>query len=201
MKTHEKLKMLLKQKGRGSQSALARLLGEDRATISKWAHGTKPVPRNKIKRVADFLGVTIDYLLDDQQEKPMMRLIPKIGYASCGVPTDHFYDENVEYIPAPPDINTDGVYAVTAYGDSMLPKIADGEEVICDTKRPIHNKDIVHYTYEDESGIKQFIRQDDGSVMLMPLNNDCDDCKPIYIPADKTELLRAVKCVRVYKLL
>lgn len=201
MQIHEKLKMLLKQKGRGSQAKLAKMLGEDTGFVSRWVSGKQPIPRNKLKAVANFLGVTVDYLLDDSQEKPAIRLVPLIGKASCGVPSDHFYDENYEYVEAPFDIDPEGVYAVEAFGDSMHPKIEDGETVLCDTKRPIHSGDIVHYTFDGESGIKKIIKNPDGSVTLMPLNEDCPDCNPIFIPKERANDLHAVKCVRVYKVL
>ncbi|TWO21854.1 S24 family peptidase [Campylobacter hyointestinalis] len=48
------------------------------------------------------------------------------------------------------------LYAVIANGDSMIPEIDDGDEVICDPKADILSGDIVHYQINDESAIKVF---------------------------------------------
>lgn len=198
MKLHEKLRMLVDERGRGTQARLAELTGDARSTVNKWLSGKQPPPKHKLKKIADFFGVTIDYLLDDTQEIPITRYAPLIGVASCGVPLGSFPISD-EYVSIPPDIDPEGTYAVRAYGDSMYPKIEDGEIVLCSTKKPPSNGTIVHYTYNGDSGIKKIIYNKDGSATLMPLNLDCDGCTPIHIPADNIDDLIARRCVFVYK--
>jgi SOS-response transcriptional repressor LexA len=200
MNIHEKLAYLVKQKGRGAQARLAETTNDERSTINKWITGKQSVPKSKLKTIADFFGVTVDYLLDDTQEKPITRYVPKIGVASCGVPTTSFFASD-EYVPVPPGIDPEGVYAVEAIGDSMFPKISEGETIFCNTKRPIHDGDIVHYTFDGESGIKVFRKSNDGGVMLLPVNQECDGCAPIAIPKNRLNDLSMSKCVGVYKLL
>lgn len=198
MKTHEKLKMLLKEKGRGSQAELARILNEDKGFVSRWVSGKQEIPKNKMKIVAEFLNVTMDYLYDDNQDIPLNRYIPMIGKASCGVPTSHYY-ENAEYIACPMDVDASSAYAVEAFGDSMHPTIADGETVVCDTKKPPIDNSIVHYTYDGESGIKRLKRQKDGSIILLPDNPNCEGCEPIIIPKDAASDLYIARCTKVFK--
>ena len=201
MKMHEKLKMLLKEKGRGSQAKLAKLLSEDKGFVSRWVSGKQEVPKSKLKQVANYLSVTVDYLLDDTQDIPLNRYIPMIGKASCGVPSNNFYSDSDEYIAVPPNVDATSSYAVEASGDSMMPSISDGEIVICDTKKPPADNAIVHYTFDGESGIKRIKRQNDGSIILLPDNSNCEGCSPIVIPNDRTSELYIARCVRVFKIL
>jgi len=200
MKLHEKLRYLVDERGRGAQARLAEITGDARPTISKWLSGKQEPPKHKLKPIADFFGVTVDYLLDDTQDKPLLRYAPLIGLASCGVPTESFNLVN-EYVPIPPGIDPEGVYAVTAFGDSMHPTISDGETVLCSAKKPPSNGTIVHYTYNGESGIKKIIYNQDGSVTLMPLNMDCPGCTPIHIPKENVGDLIARRCITAYKML
>jgi repressor LexA len=200
MKTHEKLKMLLREKGRGAQTKLAEMLNEDKGFVSRWVSGKQEIPKSKLKAVANFLNVTVDYLLDETQEIPLNRYIPLIGEASCGVPMGAYYDSS-EYIAVPPGVDPASSYAVKASGDSMWPTIADGEIVVCDTKKPPSDNSVVHYTFDGESGIKRVKRQSDGSVILLPDNTSCDGCDPIIIPKERVSELYTARCTRVFKTL
>ena len=200
MTLHEKLRYLVDERGRGTQARLAELTGDARPTISKWLSGKQEPPKHKLKKIADFFGVTVDYLLDDSQDMPIVRYAPLIGLASCGVPVESFPMTD-EYVPIPPGIDPEGTYAVKAFGDSMYPTISDGETVLCSTKKPPSNGTIVHYTFDGESGIKKIIYNSDGSITLMPLNMDCDGCTPIHIPKERVEDLIARRCVTAFKLL
>ncbi len=197
MNIHEKIQMLLKKKGRGSQKELAGILGEDKTYLNKWVNGIKPVPQQHLLGTALFLGVTVDYLMDDNQEIPLIKHVPLIGEASCGVPVNGFYgDGDVEYVPATSDIYLDTAYAVKADGDSMLPTISHGEIVYCDTGKPPSDNTIVHYTFDGDSGIKRIRRQKDGSIMLLPDNHDYS---PIIIPKERTEDILLARCTKVFK--
>lgn len=66
MTTYEKIKDLCEKAG-FSISALSKNIpgvSVNRASITGWKNGSKPRPE-KIKAIADFFGVTTEYLLDD----------------------------------------------------------------------------------------------------------------------------------------
>jgi len=76
----------------------------------------------------------------------------------------------------------------------MLPKISNGDIVICDKNMICENGNIVHYTTIDgESGIKKYTRDEtSGMITLYPLNTD--NYTPIVIQRDD---LRCVRCFRI----
>jgi len=193
---HEKVQYLLKNKGRGSQKELARVLGEDVTYLNKWVKGTKPIPQKYLLPTALHLGVTVDYLLDDKQEIPENKQIPIIGNSLSSVPIKSFYDENIKYIPVLPNINASTSYAIYAKGDNMLHSISDNDIVICDASKPPVDNTIVHYTYNNKSGINRVKSQEDGSIILIPDNKEYP---PVVIPKDKRNNLSTARCIRIIK--
>lgn len=193
MNIEQKVERLLNKMGRGSKARLAEYLGVNRSYIGRWINDpTYGIPRDKVKGIANFFGVTADYLLDDTQDIPVNTKVPVLGMASCGVPNGYFGDD-VQYIDLPSNIAGAGVYGVIADGDSMLPKIQDRSIVICNKDLDISNGDIVHYTINGESGIKRY-REKDNEIILEPLNPAYES---VRYPGDEIESIRLAKCISV----
>lgn len=60
-KFHEKLKMLRKKKGL-TQQEIAELLGVKRNTYSDWENCKCKPNYEKLEKIADFFGVSLDWL-------------------------------------------------------------------------------------------------------------------------------------------
>jgi len=167
---------------------IAEQMGVSTSTVIHWSNGRR-FPKNEelIKKLAGVLGVNV---ADFFGEEIPIKTVPLIGVASCGVPNIAFPDA-IEYIPVPEEYARDGVYAVKADGDSMLPDIKHGDIILCDKNMNVENGNIVHYTTIDgESGLKKY--QDvNGMITLYPLNTD--GYAPIII--DKNDL----RCARAFK--
>lgn len=63
----EKLKKLRKEK-KVTQEQLAKIIGVERSSIGKYETGTQP-STDIMKRIADYFGVTVDYLLGREETK------------------------------------------------------------------------------------------------------------------------------------
>ncbi len=181
------------------QKAIVELLGVNQGTLAKWLSikedNRRDLPNTVLAQIAGVLNVDVEFLLglQDEKRKSNVSSIPLIGLASCGVPTT-FYNDDIQHIPVSEDIARDGVYAVTAEGDSMLTKIKHGDIIICDKEMPCENGNIVHYTTIDgESGIKKYrCNPETKMVTLSPLNAEYD---PIMIHHED------VKCARCFKIM
>ena len=172
-----------------SQEDLAKILGVNRVSISNYEKDKNTPTLANLKKIREALDLSADYFEED--EKIKVKYIPLIGLASCGIPNTSYHDD-MEYIPVSPDIARDGVYAVCADGDSMLPKITNGDIIICDKEMHCDHGNIVHYTHIDgESGLKKYLIDDKGIVTLMPLNSN-------YLPimCDVQDL----RCARAFKI-
>ena len=58
----------LRKKGRLSQQTLANQIGVFRNTISNWETGYSQISLENAKKVAEYFGVTIEYLLGSESE-------------------------------------------------------------------------------------------------------------------------------------
>ena len=194
MNAKNKLEKLLKEKGRGSYTRLAEYLNVPRNYITRWAKDSNyGFPYDYTPKIAKFFNVPVEYFFEKEEENiPLTRYLPIIGEASCGVPTNHYYGENVEYYPVSNDLYSNERYLIKAVGDSMLPRIKDGDLVLCDASMIVENGDIVHYTLNGESGIKKLIKNENNAIMLMPLNTDYT---PIAIT--QNDELKVAKCIKV----
>ena len=57
----------LRKKGRLSQQALADQIGVFRNTISNWETGYSQISLENAQKVAEYFGVTIEYLLESDK--------------------------------------------------------------------------------------------------------------------------------------
>ena len=184
----DKVKLLIKEKNI-SQKTLAEELGTYPANISDiLKRKGRKFQTEHIPKLAKLFNVSESYLLGSDEIK--IKTIPLIGLASCGVPNIAYYDD-VEHIPVPAELARDGVYAVKAVGDSMLPKIHENDIIICDKEMECCSGNIVHYTTIDgESGLKKYLIDENNVVTLMPLNSDF---KPIMCDKNDLRCARAIK--------
>ena len=195
MDAKEKLKELLEKKGRGAASQLAEFLNVPRNYITRWVNDEKyNFPYEYINNIAKFFHVSPSYFIEEDDKIPLTHYLPVIGEASCGVPVNHFYYQDYDKIPVTAELYREGRYAVKATGDSMLPRIKQGDIVLCDKEMYIDNGSVVHYTLNGESGLKKVIvNENNKPVMLMPLN---DKYQPI--PLKENDNLRMAKCFKVF---
>jgi len=141
--------------------------------------------------IADYFNVTIDYLVG--KEHLPSKVIPLIGRSSCGIPKEYALD-GYEPVPIPEDLFKTGMYAVEADGDSMKPKINDGDIVYCCPNQHIDSGRIVHYWLDGESGIKRYkINEAQTIISLIPIN--IEDFEIITIHCDEKHELHMAKVV------
>jgi repressor LexA len=157
------------------QKDLSIAVGIPASTLSRILNkkGGRKFAPEQVADIAKFFKVSTDFLYGFE-ENMKQKLVPLIGKSSCGKPKD--YDLNgYEPVPVPSDMYRDGMYAVEAEGDSMSPKINDGDIVYCQPNRIIDNGNIVHYWLNGESGIKKYKINEQGTIIsLIPINSDYD---------------------------
>lgn len=119
--------------------------------------------------------------------------VPVIGRVTAGQPI-LAVEEIEDYIPYPTN-GEDGLFALRVIGYSMKNiGIMDGDIVIADKNAYIRTGDIVIGMDGDEATVKRYIKQNDGTVIFMPENEDFD---PIF-PKNPSILGKVVGCYRKY---
>lgn len=171
------------------QSDLALILNVKQNTISNWETERTEVDRESTLKLADFFGVTVDYLLgrekptisntekvvdfpkpkiQDEVELNDIYPIPLLGRVVAGVPIEAQEDiEGYVYISYRP---SEEYFSVRVHGDSMINAgIFDGSILIVHKQEEAVSGDIVVAMLNGEQTVKRFKVYGD-SVFLMPEN-------------------------------
>ena len=176
---------------------LGERIGVTKGTIIHWANGTRFPKEDSIRKLVEVLEVSYNDLFGNDEKITMSKRIPLIGLAHCGEPA--IYDLNgYEPIVVPDSIYKKGMYAVRAEGDSMLPKISNGDLLYCLSENitQINNGDIVHYKLDEDSGIKKYkINEAKTIISLVPLNSEYEI---VTIHCDEYVQLSMAKVVGSY---
>lgn len=83
MNMAQKLVTLRKEKGL-TQMELAEALEVSRQAVSKWELGTALPGTDKLKAIADLYEVSVDYLLNDEQDHYQPATAPSVTHVAVG---------------------------------------------------------------------------------------------------------------------
>ena len=158
-----------------SQDELAKKLGyKSRSSINKMELGLQDVPQRKVKDFAKVLSVSIGYLLEDDQKQINDNLIPIYSALSCGTGTwvDEIPDD---YVSVPESMRFSGrAFANFADGDSMTPKIRNGDLLIFQETPQIPSGSVGSFSLNGAYYCKRLKRLPDGSYWLFSDNPEYD---------------------------
>lgn len=171
-----------------SQDELAKKLGyKSRSSINKMELGLQDVPQKKVKDFAKVLSVSIGYLLEDDQKQINDNLIPIYSALSCGTGTwvDEIPDD---YVSVPESMRFSGrAFANFADGDSMTPKIRNGDLLIFQETPQIPSGSVGSFSLNGAYYCKRLKRLPDGSYWLFSDNPEYDP-----IPITKNDDFRVL---------
>ena len=174
----ERLKQLRNKAGL-TQTEMCSMFGVAQNTYSQWETDKREPDFKTLSRIADYFQVSVDYLLgrDAPSESAgtvpgliaiRKQKIPVLGEIACGKPI--FADEDREvYVSVSEDLVCD--YALIAKGDSMLPRIHDGDLVFIREMPVVENGRIAAVLIEDEATLKRvFFYPEKQKLMLVSDN-------------------------------
>ncbi|MGF0471190.1 LexA family protein [Lysinibacillus fusiformis] len=160
-----------------SGAELARRVGTDRSTITRYYKGIRKISMEELPKFAEVLEVDVIELLFGSEIKNISTIseekiaIPVLGKIACGEPI--LAKENIEsYIYKPVDSLPSGeVFALQAKGDSMEPTIPNGAIVLLRAQPEVENGEIAAVLVNgDEEATLKRIRKDNGFIWLVPDN-------------------------------
>ena len=149
-----------------NQDVLAKLLGLEIAGISKLETGRVPLKDEYIVKLAEYFGVSTDYILgksDNRNNDIAVSKIPILGTVKAGY--DWLAEENiVDYITLKENIpNVGEYYALRITGDSMLPLLAEGDLVIVHDQDDVESgQTAVILINGEEATVKKVVKTNEG---------------------------------------
>ncbi len=202
-----RLKELRKKNGL-SQAKFAKQINVAQNTVSNWENGNRSIDSEKAIAIAEFFGVTIDYLLGNNIDNNIEPIslpkdvvkIPVLGRIPAGIPIEAIEDV-LEYIEIPEEMTRGGkeFFALKIQGDSMYPEYLSGDIVIFEVSPTCETgDDCAVMVNGDDATFKRIERKENG-IMVKPLNpeyetmfftNEEIETKPVRILGIARELRR-----------
>ena len=171
----EKIRKLRKENG-WRQDQLADILNKefglkiDRVMISKWETGYQTPVLYTISCLAKVFGVSIDYLNGDgtvlnSNKKGVS--IPVLGYVRAGIPIEAV-EEILDYEEISQEMaNTGEFFALSIKGDSMEPRITEGDVVIVRKQDIVENGELaVVLVNGNDATVKKFYMSEAGVTLI-----------------------------------
>lgn len=176
----DRIRVLANQRGL-SLPRLEEELNMGNGTISRWRTSTPGT--NKLEKVADYFGVSIDYLIG-RTETPTQNTssnkgirIPVLGDVAAGIPIEMITDivdwEEIPQIMA----QTGEYFGLRIKGDSMSPRISEGDTVIVRRQDDAESGDLVIATVNGDSATCKRLMKYQTGISLISFN-------PMYKPME-----------------
>ena len=173
----QQIKQLRKQLNL-SQRALATDLDVTQQAVGKWATGKSMPDSYTLQRIAEYFSTSVDNLLGlvknnvqssiSHEEPDLSNRIPIIGtvragYNALAYNDDYGYDfSNVR--------DPDEYFYLIVKGDSMEPRIKDGDLALVHKQTTLNDGDLGVIVYGDNEGtLKRFVKKD-NMIILQPFN-------------------------------
>lgn len=160
-----------------SQAKLGKIIGVAQNTVCNWENGNREPDQVSLNKIADYFNVSVDYLLGRQATMdsptpsvPGSKWIPVLRAVAAGVPIEAIEDIE-DYEEISPEMAASGDYfALRVEGDSMEPKISNGDVVIVRRQCDCETGDMaVVLVNGDEATVKRIKKRPEG-LMLIPNN-------------------------------
>lgn len=172
-----RLRELRRDRGR-TQHEVAQYLGVTDQAVSGYERGVTTPPLDVCNRLADLFMVSIDYLMgrtDDParveaKAQPFVR-IPVLGRVAAGIPADAI-TETIDYEDIPEQLARTGeFFGLRIRGDSMSPRILNGDTVIVRRQDDAESGDIVIALVNGADGCCKKLKKFHGGLSLISLNS------------------------------
>lgn len=157
-----------------TQEKLAELADLNRVTVAKYEMGRVIPSSNTLLRLAEALRVSPNILLGGDAAEEMSNRkaipIPVLGRVPAGIPFEAIEDVlDWEEIPAE-QAKRGEYFALKVKGDSMEPRIYDGDVLIVRKQSTAESGNVVIALVNgDDATVKRFKRLEHG-IMLLPNN-------------------------------
>ena len=154
-----------------SQKQVSLELNVSAPTVCEWEKGKKHPNSENLRKLAKLYNVTTDYLLGRSDEhgetSSNAKKIPVLGNVAAGLPISAV--ENIlDYEEISEDMARTGeFFALRIKGNSMEPKISDGDVVIVRQQDDVESGQVAIVLINgDDATCKKFVKHDNGISLV-----------------------------------
>ena len=155
-----------------SQAELGQIAGVSDKAVSTWESNIKVPRMGALEKISQYFGIPKSAILDDStipqgfEPLPAMSRVPLVGRIACGQPITA--EENLEgYVSIPAAWHA--TFTLVCRGDSMEPRIKDGDLVAIHSQPEVENGEIAAVRIGDEATLKHVYLHSDY-IELRPEN-------------------------------
>lgn len=194
------------------QSKLSAKVDVATRTVQRWEKGEQVPDSNYLMRIAKATGVTPHWLLTGEGEmfphaasqanviplpsrykKVNLVSLPLLSSVPGGAPSLIFHPDYVEKYITVDDIRDTNAFALEVKGNSMAPRIEDGDIIVVSPNVETRTGDICVVRVQDEDTVKR-VKIEDQFIHLIPLNPDYE---PMVVrKRDVTFIWRVIKVIK-----
>ena len=170
-----------------SMSELARRVGIAKSAISRYFNGTRELPLNRIGDFASALHTTPNFLLGVKEDTNSQGIkIPVLGTVAAGIPISAVEDI-LDYEEIPQSWQNQGeFFALKIKGDSMEPRMENGDVVIVKQQSDANSGDtVIVLVNGDDATCKRYKRMDAGIM----LTSDNSEYSPMFYTNEQIQSL------------
>lgn len=206
MTLHEKIKNARKKAGL-SQKELAEKLNMNLRTYGSYERGERDVSTAVLLNICETLNISSDYLLgrnSDLIESNIKNILPAENirmipvYESVSAGFGAYADNYItEYIPLyiTSDEEAENTMCIVVTGDSMYPKIENGDKIQVLRQDWADNGQVVVALIDGENGVVKKIEYDDDAIRLISFNPEYQPREFIGIERQRVRILGVVRTV------
>ncbi|MDY5439410.1 MAG: XRE family transcriptional regulator [Eubacteriales bacterium] len=165
----ERLKELRKS-NHLTQQTLAEMLNVDRTTVVKWESDKNLANQDILDFLCDKFGVTLDYLLGRNNILIKNNWINVYGSIAAGIPLEAIVDITDREEITEEMAKSGEYFALSIKGNSMSPRIQDGDVVILKKQEKVENGEIAAVLVNGNEATLKKIKILDNGLALIPLN-------------------------------
>ncbi len=180
-----------------SQDEFGKIAGVSDKAVSTWETGVKTPRMGAIQKIADYFGIAKSDIIEDKiiSEKSNLGYIhpqeniyqiPVFESVSAGFGA-YANNEILDYLPVVLNsrYEAENTLAIKVKGDSMYPKIEDGDIIIVRKQNSVDSGDIAVLLLNGEEGLVKKVLYGDDWIVLHSVNPEYKDRK-----FEKQEVLR-----------
>ena len=161
-----------------SQTELAGKLGyKSRSSINKIETGGRDIPKSQVVKIAEILDLTPSYLMGWENSpahiilsREKIHMIPVFGSVAAGFGA-YASSDIIEYIPLyiENDCDVADTICITVKGQSMYPKIEEGDRIVVRRQDSVDNGRIAVVMIGDEAVVKR-VECEKNKLTLISIN-------------------------------
>lgn len=191
----------LRSKKQIKQIELASAVNVSQAALSGYETGKYEADLETYKRIANFFGVSLGYLLGDDEptgtRSDYIR-IPVLGRVAAGIPIDAI-EEVIDWEDISADMAVGGAeyFGLQIKGDSMEPKISSGDIVIVRKQPDVESGEVAVVLVNGDDATVKKVKKSAAGITLIA-NNPAYD--PLFYSNEDIEKLPVVILGRVVEL-